>query len=1098
MTKIGTGVYYGMAQLPSTLFGKNPDGTAAVPIWRESHFQPTTNSANLITLLTDAETYDVFLILNLAGSRNSWCDPGPNNTLIYNPTLYEAQVRRFTVAGGLSAPAFTALSNAFASRRAIGYTVDEPQIAVFGGSITRPDRNQMGLLYKSIWPGIITAERSNASGMTPPPTGGWTGLDYGWSVYNRGAAGGTPGNVSARSFWQTQKAALKNLDLGMVPASNWPDQGDGRLWDYLNNGTSSGRIAGNNAGKWVQSPAEIREMADAIFDDPDVMNLNDWTYDIGPFAANLVQYLTRSDFVAARQYAINKCNSRTAWNGFRVAKGSTVTVPPEVLTDGYDEVTTRVITGSTSYVDIAGATLTSAELVAGKTYLISVMAHVDLNSPDFNGYIRTRHGSTAFADSEMCWQPNDVNSKHAYWYWDYWTAVAGEAITVQYRAETGQTLSVGANHITICAVPLSGLPAGSVVFSTNAANPATINGTAIEGGRVSFTPAIAAHDWLILTNAQFGNAAAATNTTAQTVSQILHNGSGAGLPGSQYEAADSLDIKVISQAVVAPALSATAHTYAESSSSSVSITRQSSKVLALDMSRFLAHGYAFDNTDLSYAESTSFPTQAQTASIVVPAGGSKVWFLGRHGVTGTPQGFSTHSRLQIGNVDQPPNQTAVNMVATADLLDVMPIQHQTIETLAAGTYAADLDAGTVGVAGAGGIVHIGTVTAAATSLTPTAHIAGDYLFATAWGTLGGSTAPQLPAGWTSLIANTSNGVPTRVGYIKAAAPGTPSGTWTNAIDLIVSVYRNMHPTTPTGDTTTRGLAASADIEFQDISFTVTNGTSWVYAIGVHETATNISGAPAGLTQRGTIGKGVVHDSNGGLSTWADVTKALNATGGYRALSVELIADPNGTAAAPVVAVGRGRMIAAIALTLPATGVGVAPVLAAIADKAVVTQALLSFSASATDADGDAITYSILAGLTEVPAGLTVNPTSGLVTWTPTRCPNQEGTWRVRVRATDNSVDARFDEKTLNIVVTLPVGDPGDGGGDCNGIPPAVPPTALSVAERAKVDLESAEALVAIILAQMQLNADAIDHTKVVLDELADSASFMQDVINSIP
>ena len=55
-----------------------------------------------------------------------------------------------------------------------------------------------------------------------------------------------------------------------------------------------------------------------------------------------------------------------------------------------------------------------------------------------------------------------------------------------------------------------------------------------------------------------------------------------------------------------------------------------------------------------------------------------------------------------------------------------------------------------------------------------------------------------------------------------------------------------------------------------------------------------------------------------------------------------------------------------------------PVLAPIGNQGIVEGSLLSFTVSATDADGDAITYSA----TNLPAGASINATTGAFTWTP--------------------------------------------------------------------------------------------------------------------
>jgi hypothetical protein len=81
----------------------------------------------------------------------------------------------------------------------------------------------------------------------------------------------------------------------------------------------------------------------------------------------------------------------------------------------------------------------------------------------------------------------------------------------------------------------------------------------------------------------------------------------------------------------------------------------------------------------------------------------------------------------------------------------------------------------------------------------------------------------------------------------------------------------------------------------------------------------------------------------------------------------------------------------------------APVLAAIGDKSVNENSLLSFTVSATDADSDAITYSA----TGLPSGATF--TGQTFSWTP----DQAGTYQVTFTANDGQAQ---DSKTVNITV----------------------------------------------------------------------------------
>lgn len=98
-------------------------------------------------------------------------------------------------------------------------------------------------------------------------------------------------------------------------------------------------------------------------------------------------------------------------------------------------------------------------------------------------------------------------------------------------------------------------------------------------------------------------------------------------------------------------------------------------------------------------------------------------------------------------------------------------------------------------------------------------------------------------------------------------------------------------------------------------------------------------------------------------------------------------------------------------------VNTAPVLAPIANQAVNEGSAAGFTASATDADsGQTITYSLIGA----PAGASIDPATGVFSWTPTD-DNPTGTpsdaYTFTVRATDSADPAAFDEQSVTITVS---------------------------------------------------------------------------------
>ncbi|MFN7137994.1 MAG: putative Ig domain-containing protein, partial [Limisphaerales bacterium] len=101
------------------------------------------------------------------------------------------------------------------------------------------------------------------------------------------------------------------------------------------------------------------------------------------------------------------------------------------------------------------------------------------------------------------------------------------------------------------------------------------------------------------------------------------------------------------------------------------------------------------------------------------------------------------------------------------------------------------------------------------------------------------------------------------------------------------------------------------------------------------------------------------------------------------------------------------------ITVTVNEVNVAPVLAAISDRTVNEGSTLSVTASATDADvpANSITYSLL----NAPQGMTINSSSGAISWTPTEDQGPDVV-QVTVRARDNGVPSLYADRTFNVTV----------------------------------------------------------------------------------
>jgi hypothetical protein len=89
-----------------------------------------------------------------------------------------------------------------------------------------------------------------------------------------------------------------------------------------------------------------------------------------------------------------------------------------------------------------------------------------------------------------------------------------------------------------------------------------------------------------------------------------------------------------------------------------------------------------------------------------------------------------------------------------------------------------------------------------------------------------------------------------------------------------------------------------------------------------------------------------------------------------------------------------------------------PVLGTIGNRSVDEETELSFGLTATDPEGNTLTYSIVSGSQ---TGMTLNASTGAFSWTPTEAQGP-GTYDVTFRVTDDGSPVRFDEEVIQITV----------------------------------------------------------------------------------
>jgi Ca2+-binding RTX toxin-like protein len=115
----------------------------------------------------------------------------------------------------------------------------------------------------------------------------------------------------------------------------------------------------------------------------------------------------------------------------------------------------------------------------------------------------------------------------------------------------------------------------------------------------------------------------------------------------------------------------------------------------------------------------------------------------------------------------------------------------------------------------------------------------------------------------------------------------------------------------------------------------------------------------------------------------------------------------------------GELISNFAsVTITVMTVNEPPVLNPIGNKSIDEGNTLTFTATATDPNvGDTHTFSLQG---PVPAGATIDPATGLFTWTPTEAQGP-GTYTFDVVVTDNGTPNLSDRETIRMTVTEPVG-----------------------------------------------------------------------------
>ncbi|WP_245815293.1 Ig-like domain-containing protein [Hymenobacter gelipurpurascens] len=255
-------------------------------------------------------------------------------------------------------------------------------------------------------------------------------------------------------------------------------------------------------------------------------------------------------------------------------------------------------------------------------------------------------------------------------------------------------------------------------------------------------------------------------------------------------------------------------------------------------------------------------------------------------------------------------------------------------------------------------------------------------------TLTGLTPTSGPVGSSVVIAGT--------GF-----SGTSSVTFngTAASNFIVNSTTQITVSVPGGATTGPVLVSRGSLVSNGVPFTVTHAPiAAAQSVSINEDTPkniNLSGSDAdGDALTYTIASSPAHGT-------------LSGTGSARTYTPD--ANYNGPDSFTFTANDGALTSASATVSITVTAVNDAPVLANVpATASIPKQVLYTFTATASDPDGGARTFSLV----NAPAGATINSTSGVFAWTPT-APQAGSTYTFSIRVSDGALS---DSKPISLTV----------------------------------------------------------------------------------
>lgn len=311
-------------------------------------------------------------------------------------------------------------------------------------------------------------------------------------------------------------------------------------------------------------------------------------------------------------------------------------------------VNTDQTTSSSTFTDISGATISNANLTAGKQYALLVTAQCSYTSGD-GTFVRLVHGSTEFDGTLTAIDASSTGWRQSKVVVRVWTAVGGEDVKLQFRSRNGGANVAYCNFVDMWAINLDDDLTTSQwkyneVSADDAMSTSWENGAAVTVG---------AGTWMVWCNVTTDSGAQTTNYVSVRISDGTNV-----LPQAQVDVgvgSNSRDLKGYGLMRPYTVASSTTYTCQYKVSASTTGNHLHSTALALDLTAFAQYATAYTEADANLGTS-DFADQLQTLSITPAVQGDVAifgyWGFDRGG------GAMANQRLQTDGSDTRSGETA--------------------------------------------------------------------------------------------------------------------------------------------------------------------------------------------------------------------------------------------------------------------------------------------------------------------------------------------------------------------------------------------------------------------------------------------------------